>query len=636
MTDALLAYVIAHPHIGLVLSFLFAFLEALPIIGTFIPGIALMSVSGYWIGANIISFQSTLICCFLGALLGDYISFWLGFKYQNAIYKINYFKSKADVIEKAKRFLDRYGPIAIVLGRFFGPVRSSVPLIAGLLTLSAIKFTIGAIPSALLWSIVYLSPGIFYGSAAMFLPKHFFNLVLYYGSIILIITFYYRYQAAIASYIAKQLNRLNSRFICSKYHIWLCLNILVSWGLFLQIWLAVVHQVGIEHANAPVYYFLQSIRTPVFDQIMYYCTLFGQYNFIIPWCVVWLLYLNHQRKWAQIQHFILMIALTFILTHAMKLLCSIERPPIGTMLSSTYSFPSGHTAIVVAIMSSLRWACSNRKAIGAFLPSLFYTSIIFLTGFSRLYLGMHWLTDIFAAFLLVHPTILFTNLIIIKHKPIPFRNMFGLFALTAIVSFGITALFINPKLNDIAHDTSDVIHLDNYQPMMLPLYQNNRTHTDQSPLNIQFTGNLETLDQSLAALGFVVHLPKEEIHAIVDEEDHINHQVYPLLPPLLFHKAPIRTYTHQNQNHLTLLRLWSSPFIYNNQNIFLGSVYVDPQPNQPSVWLNKNRITYSLADLRTLKLQHKIYFIDSPNQNHHTIFSNWDNQLMVIRNDSKT
>lgn len=633
MTDSLLAYVIAHPQIGLVLSFLFAFLEALPIIGTFIPGIALMSVSGYWIGANIISFQSTLICCFLGALFGDYISYWLGYKYQDAIYRINYFKSKMDIIDKAKGFLDRYGPIAIVLGRFFGPVRSSVPLIAGLLTLSTIKFTLGAIPSALLWSIVYLSPGIFYGSAAMFLPKHFFNLVIYYGTIALALTFYYRYQASIAIFLTKTINRMIPRITLSKYHVWLGLNVFVSWGLLLQVWLAVVNQVGIEHANAPIYYFLQSIRTPIFDQIMYCCTLFGQYNFIIPWCVVWLLYLNHHQKWAHIQHFILMIALTFILTHAIKLFCSIERPPIGTMLSSTYSFPSGHTAIVVAIMSSLRWSCSHRKAISAFLPSIFYTSIILLTGFSRLYLGMHWLTDIFAAFLLVHPTILFTNIIIIKHKPIPFRNMFVLFCLTTVISFGFSLVFLPQKIDDLKSNADEIIHLETYQPMMLPLYQNNRTHTDKSPLNVQYIGHIKQLDKAIKSLGFVIHLPKEEIHAIVDEEDHINHQVYPLLQPLLFNNGPIRTYTRYDDTHLILFRIWRSPFMYNNKIIYLGSIYIDPKPNQPSVWLNNNRVSYNFDPLIKLPLKHQTYFIDSPNRNHTTDFSNWNNQLMVIGHD---
>ncbi|MDG2348856.1 MAG: DedA family protein, partial [Gammaproteobacteria bacterium] len=194
MSTLLLKLVTESAYMGILFAFLFAFLEALPIIGTFIPGIALMSIVGYWIGANLISFQTALLASFIGALLGDYISYWIGLKYETSIYRFKYFQNKIHYINIAKTKIDKYGALAIIVGRFFGPVRSSVPLIAGLLSLSRIKFFIGVIPSALLWSIVYLSPGILYGSAAMFLPKHFFVILFEYAFISLFITFYYRYQ----------------------------------------------------------------------------------------------------------------------------------------------------------------------------------------------------------------------------------------------------------------------------------------------------------------------------------------------------------------------------------------------------------------------------------------------------------
>ena len=104
---------------GIFFAFLFAFLEALPIIGTFIPGIALMSVVGYWVGANLISFHMALYASFIGALIGDYISYWIGIKYEKNIYEISYFKDKANYIDKAKGFVEKFGSLAILLGRFF-------------------------------------------------------------------------------------------------------------------------------------------------------------------------------------------------------------------------------------------------------------------------------------------------------------------------------------------------------------------------------------------------------------------------------------------------------------------------------------------------------------------------------------
>ena len=94
---------------GIMFAFLFAFLEALPIIGTFIPGIALMSIVGYWIGANLISFKGALLASFLGALIGDYISYWIGKRYESKIYNLNYFKEKSHYIKNAKKFVEKYG-----------------------------------------------------------------------------------------------------------------------------------------------------------------------------------------------------------------------------------------------------------------------------------------------------------------------------------------------------------------------------------------------------------------------------------------------------------------------------------------------------------------------------------------------
>jgi len=139
VSTLLLRLVTESAYMGILFAFLFAFLEALPIIGTFIPGIALMSIVGYWIGANLISFQTALLASFIGALLGDYISYWIGLKYENSIYKFKYFQNKIHYINIAKTKIEKYGALAIIVGRFFGPVRSSVPLIAGLLSLSRIN-----------------------------------------------------------------------------------------------------------------------------------------------------------------------------------------------------------------------------------------------------------------------------------------------------------------------------------------------------------------------------------------------------------------------------------------------------------------------------------------------------------------
>jgi membrane protein DedA with SNARE-associated domain len=52
------------------------------------------------------------------------------------------------------------------MGRFFGPIRAIVPLVAGLLHMPPHRFYIANVLSALIWAPAYLLPGMLLGEAA--------------------------------------------------------------------------------------------------------------------------------------------------------------------------------------------------------------------------------------------------------------------------------------------------------------------------------------------------------------------------------------------------------------------------------------------------------------------------------------
>ncbi len=79
-----------------------------------------------------------------------------------------------------------------------------------------------------------------------------------------------------------------------------------------------------------------------------------------------------------------------------------ERPffPAPLATESSYSFPSGHSSMSLAVYGTLgyivaRHAASRRKQIAALVGS---TALVLLIGFSRLYLGVHYLSDVIAGF----------------------------------------------------------------------------------------------------------------------------------------------------------------------------------------------------------------------------------------------
>lgn len=144
-----------------------AFLESLVLIGLFIPAIATMVAVGGLIGAGIIDPAPVIICALVGAVLGDWLSYILGRSFGAALYRHPWLRGHRLGFARARLFFRRFGFISVLLGRFLGPVRSTVPVVAGVLKMPRISFQAANILSAFLWVPALLAPGYFAGARAM-------------------------------------------------------------------------------------------------------------------------------------------------------------------------------------------------------------------------------------------------------------------------------------------------------------------------------------------------------------------------------------------------------------------------------------------------------------------------------------
>lgn len=166
----MIEYLHLHPHMGILFTFIIAFLESLPLVGTLVPGSVTMTAIGTLLGTGVLPLGMTLAWAMFGAFLGDCVGFWIGRRYQDRLLKIWPFNKHPKWITISENFFKKHGGKSVIIGRFAGPVRSTIPLAAGLLQLSWPRFMLAAAPSAILWAILYMVPGILLGALSMELP----------------------------------------------------------------------------------------------------------------------------------------------------------------------------------------------------------------------------------------------------------------------------------------------------------------------------------------------------------------------------------------------------------------------------------------------------------------------------------
>jgi membrane protein DedA with SNARE-associated domain len=152
-------FVQAHESWAAPIVFVLAFAESLAFISLLVPAWGALVAMGALIGAGDLAFTPIWVAGALGAALGDWLSYWVGFKFKNSIVTMWPLSRHPEMIPKGEAFIKRFGVAAIFIGRFFGPLRASVPLVAGILAMPYWTFQIANFLSAFVWAAVLLRLG---------------------------------------------------------------------------------------------------------------------------------------------------------------------------------------------------------------------------------------------------------------------------------------------------------------------------------------------------------------------------------------------------------------------------------------------------------------------------------------------
>jgi membrane protein DedA with SNARE-associated domain len=136
-----------------------AFGESLAFISLLLPAWAILVAIGVLIGESGINFWPIWVAGAVGAALGDWLSYWVGVKLGPAVANVWPLSRNPGLIPRGERFVTRWGPPGIFIGRFSGPLRAAVPLVAGIFAMPYWRFQAANWVSAFVWVAMLLTLG---------------------------------------------------------------------------------------------------------------------------------------------------------------------------------------------------------------------------------------------------------------------------------------------------------------------------------------------------------------------------------------------------------------------------------------------------------------------------------------------
>ena len=415
---ALFAWVTAHPGWMSFVIFSTAAAESLTIIGVIIPGALIMFGLGALIGLGHVDFWSAYGWSALGAVVGDAISFWIGRVFHQGVRRVWPFTKHPEMITRSEDFFRRHGGKGVLFGRFFGPVRGTIPTVAGMMDMSWRSFMIANVVSALLWAPAYLIPGMAFGASLEIASRVAGRLVV----LILIIAVL----LWVTTWLVKHLVRLFQAHASDwlrRFYQWsqgrrwigpisaslldpaqgearglaTLAVLLLGSVVLISLSLSAAGQHLPSRLDQSLYHFFQELRTPWADGWMVFTAELGDYQVILPISLVVLGWLIWRRHHSAAWHWLAALSFGMATNLIFRWLLPVSSPAEAAQGVSGSSFPSSHATFSTLVFGFLAVLIARElPQARRWMVYLAAALLIVPIAFARLYLGIHWLTDTLA------------------------------------------------------------------------------------------------------------------------------------------------------------------------------------------------------------------------------------------------
>ena len=368
------------------LIFVGAALESAAMIGLVVPGEALVLVAGFFAAQGLFDLDALIAVVALGAAVGDSMGYELGRRFGSpALHKYGARVGlNAERIGRVETFFDRWGAASVFLGRFVGFARALVPFLAGTSRMPYRVFLPYNIAGALAWAPAIVLLGYFLGQS--------WHLVeAWIGRI-----------SAILAGVAL-LGWLVRRHLRWPPRPWMEIAILV---LCVCLFAAIAEDVAtadpLTVVDLQLAHWLERHRIAALTPVLLVITHLHATEPIAVATLLMGLWLFRRRDWRWLATLALVVPGGMLLNVAVKYLFHRARPVVDVPILTvpSFSFPSGHVAGATLFYGMLcALVITHSHSTRARFAVIAGSSLaVILVAFSRMYLGVHYFSDVLGAF----------------------------------------------------------------------------------------------------------------------------------------------------------------------------------------------------------------------------------------------
>lgn len=417
----LIGYFSAHPGLALGLVFAGAMLEALAVIGSVIPGSTAVFLGGTLIGLGVLNPWWTAGAAISGAVLGDGLSFWLGRRYGERIRSVWPMRKHPELFERGLAYFEKRGASSIFIGRFLGPLRAIVPLVAGMSNMPRWKFYAVNIVSAFAWAAAHLLPGVAFGASLQLAGAVSSRLIVLLVVVAVAFWLLFMLWAVAKRFGRPRLAALRDKVVAAararrgllskitlsyldpsrrESSALLTATVLLAGSawLFGGVLEDVFSRDPLVQFDQTVFSAFQGLRTGWADNVMLTITEAAGPVGTIALVLVIAALLGALRYWRTLGYWLATTGVAELLVWVLKQSIARKRPHNFYAGVEQYSLPSGHTTLSVVVYGFMAFLLARgRPAWQRTVIAASAAVVILAISGSRIYLGVHWFSDVVAS-----------------------------------------------------------------------------------------------------------------------------------------------------------------------------------------------------------------------------------------------